>query len=171
MLTRYMRKFLAAIIILPMIAVAGNEDRAGQSGAGELLINPWARSSGWAGANTATVKGLESMFLNIAGAAFTPRTEIIFARSNYMQGTDIFINSFGLTQKVGETGVLGLGIMAMDFGDIEITTVDLPEGGLGTFSPQFMNIGLSYAKAFSNSIYGGLTLKVISEAIADVSAQ
>ena len=34
---------------------AGNEQRAGQAGASELLINPWARTSGWAGANVAGV--------------------------------------------------------------------------------------------------------------------
>ena len=26
---------------------AGNPQRAGQAGASELLINPWARTSGW----------------------------------------------------------------------------------------------------------------------------
>ncbi|MBK5284896.1 MAG: DUF3308 domain-containing protein, partial [Bacteroidia bacterium] len=31
--------------------LAGNNDRAGQAGATELLINPWARSSGFGGAN------------------------------------------------------------------------------------------------------------------------
>ena len=37
-----------AIMILPFQEnFAGNEQRAGQAGASELLINPWARSSGW----------------------------------------------------------------------------------------------------------------------------
>ena len=60
--------------------------------------------------------------------------------------------------------------MSLDFGNIEITTVDLPDGGIGTFSPKFMNIGLSYAKTFSNSIYGGFTLRMISEQISDLKA-
>ena len=45
---------------------AGNEQRAGQAGASELLINPWARSSGWAGANVAGVRGLEGIYSNVA---------------------------------------------------------------------------------------------------------
>ena len=61
--------------------------------------------------------------------------------------------------------------MSMDFGDIPITTAESPEGGLGTFSPQFMNIGLSYAKGFSDNIYGGITLKVITEKISNVNAR
>src|ERR1043165_1529464 len=103
---------------------ARNPDRAGQAGATELLINPWARSSGWAGSNIAGARGLESSFLNIAGTAFTKKTELMFARTNWLKGTDININAFGLTQRVGETGALGLSIMSMDFGDIEITTED-----------------------------------------------
>ena len=65
---------------------------------------------------------------------------------------------------------MGLGVMSMNFGDIEITTVDMPDGGIGTFSPRFMNIGASYAHIFSNSIQGGFTLRMISEQISDVSA-
>ncbi|UPT67063.1 MAG: hypothetical protein M0D57_22080 [Sphingobacteriales bacterium JAD_PAG50586_3] len=60
--------------------------------------------------------------------------------------------------------------MSIDAGDIMITTVDLPEGGIGTYKPRFTNIHLSYAKAFSNSIYGGIAVKIINEAIPDVSA-
>ena len=42
-------------------ATAGNPDRVGSAGASQLLINPWARSSGWGGANIASVRGLESI--------------------------------------------------------------------------------------------------------------
>ncbi|HBG71575.1 MAG TPA: DUF3308 domain-containing protein [Bacteroidales bacterium] len=151
--------------------LAGNEDRAGEAGASELLIMPFARSSGWGMSNTSSIRGLEGMYLNVAGTAFTKSTEVMFARTEWLKGSGISVNSFGLTQKVGESGVIGLGVMTMGFGDIMITTVDLPEGGIGTFKPSFMNIGISYAKAFSNSIYGGLVLKVISESISDNRAQ
>lgn len=150
---------------------AGNKDRTGQAGASELLINPWARSSGWGGANVAHVKGLESLYGNVAGTAHTRATEIIFSHTQWLKGSEINISAFGLTQKVGETGVIGLGIVSMGFGDIPITTEALPEGGIGNFSPSYMNINISYAKAFSASIYGGINIKIISEVISDVSAQ
>jgi hypothetical protein len=162
---------LAALLLASDTITAGNPDRAGQAGATQLLINPWARSSGWGGANMAGARGLESMFLNVAGTAFTRKTELMFARTQWLKGTDININAFGLTQRVGETGALGISIMSMDFGDIEITTVDNPEGGLGTYSPQFLNIGVSYAKGFSDNIFGGIALKVITEKTANVSAR
>ncbi len=151
-------------------AMGGNPDRVGQAGAGELLINPWARSSGWSNANTASVTGLEAMFLNVAGTAFTNKTELIFCRTNWLQGTQIHINAFGFTQKLGKTGVLGFGVMSQNFGDIQITTTEQPEGGIGTYSPSNTNIGLSYAKVFSNSIYGGINVKWVTESFASVSA-
>ncbi len=163
---------LSLIVVAPLAsAFGGNEDRAGSAGANELLINPWARSSGWGGANTSMIKGVEATSLNVAGLALNKGTEVTFAHTNWLKGSDITINSFGIAQKVGEAGSLALSVTSMNFGDIERTTEDQPDGGAGTFSPQFINIGLSYAKAFSNSIYGGLTLRVISERIADVKAQ
>lgn len=151
---------------------AGNDQRAAEGGVTELLINPWARSSGWADANVACVAGLEGMYQNIAGMAFTPRTELIFTNTQYLVGTDIVINSGGFSTKIGgeNGGVLGLSVMNMSFGDIDVTTVDLPDGGIGTFSPSYSIIALGYAREFSNSIYGGITVKMISESIANVGA-
>lgn len=160
-----------AVVTLPLGMVkAGNPDRAGQAGATELLINPWARSSGWGGANSACVQGLEAQFLNVAGIAFTKKTEAVFAHTNYLQGSGIALNSFGVTQKAGGSGVIGVSITSMSFGEVAITTVDQPEPSLGTYSPQYINLGLSYAKVFSNSIYGGMTIRIIDESISNLNA-
>ncbi|NCO54365.1 MAG: PorV/PorQ family protein [Bacteroidetes bacterium] len=176
--TRYNVRFAIAAVLFTLyivqstsyIGFAGNEQRAGQAGATELLINPWARSSGWGGANTSGVRGLEAINLNVAGTAFTKKTELIFCHTNWLAGTGISMNAFGLSQKVGESGVFSLSFMNINVGDIEITTVELPEGGIGTYRPTLTNISLAYAKEFSNSIYGGLVVKIINEKTADISA-
>ncbi|MCC6181083.1 MAG: PorV/PorQ family protein [Bacteroidia bacterium] len=152
-------------------AQAGNPERAGQAGATQLLINPYARSAGWAAANGAFSRGLESQYTNVAGIAYTKRTEVMFMRSAWLVGTGININAFGVSQRVGETGAIGLGITSINAGKIERTTEDQPEGGLGTFTPRFTNIALSYAKCFSDNIYGGITVRAISEGIDNVKAQ
>ncbi|MBN2680991.1 MAG: PorV/PorQ family protein [Bacteroidales bacterium] len=161
---------LAILLVAPMSMFAGNKQRAGSAGATQLLINPWARSSGFGNANAASIRGLESQYLNVAGTAFVTGTELIFVHTNWLAGADIGINAFGFSQKVSETGVLSLSVMSIDLGKIPITTVALPEGGIGTFHPVFTNIGLSYAKAFSNSIFGGMTLRIVNEGITDVKA-
>jgi hypothetical protein len=160
-----------ALLTSSIAVFAGNPDRAGEAGGSQLLINPWTKSVGWAGANTASVTGLEAMSLNIAGMAFTKQTEVLVNHKRWLVGSDININSFGLSQRVGETGVFGFSVMSMNFGDIDITTEDNPEGGIGTFSPSYLNLDFGYAKTFSNSISGGLSVKIISESIANVSSR
>jgi hypothetical protein len=150
---------------------AGNEDRAGQAGANELLINPWARTAGWGGNNIALVRGIEAISLNVAGLAMNKGTEVVFAQTDWLKGSDIKISAFGVAQKVGESGSMALTVSSMRFGEIERTTVEQPDGGLGTYSPQFLTVGFSYAKEFSNSIFGGLSVKMVSESINDMKAQ
>jgi hypothetical protein len=168
---RYIIAFSLILIIGAGSLQAGNKDRSGQAGAAELLINPWARSSGWGNAGMSGIKGLESTWSNVGGLAFTKKTELIFAHTTWLKGTDVNIYSFGFSQKVSESGALGLAIMSMNFGDIPITTTDSPDGGLGSFSPNLLNVGISYAKSFSNSIHGGFVMKIISQSISDMSAQ
>jgi len=169
-----MKKILAISLLVTAClgsAMAGNKDRSGQAGANELLINPWARSSGWQGLNTAGVSGVEAMNLNCAGLASTQKTEIVFSRTEWLAGSGISINAGGFSQKLGDKGgVLGVSIMSIGFGDIQITTTSLPEGGLGTYKPQFLNLALAYSKVFSNSIYGGFVVRGISESISNVGA-
>lgn len=151
---------------------AGNEDRAGSAGSTELNINPWARNAGWGTAGMSSINGLESMYSNMAGLAYTSGTEIVFCRSNWLgQASGIGLNAFGFAQKLGETGALGLSLSSFNYGDIQITTTELPEGGLGTYNPSSININLGYAKKFSNTISGGLAIKVISTQMTNVRTQ
>lgn len=148
--------------------MAGNPDRAGSAGATQLLVNPWAKSNGWSLANTASISGVDGMFGNIAGMAKINKTELLFTTTRWLEGSGVKVNAIGLGQKVGASGVIGLSATMFSFGDLPVTTMDQPEGGLGTFSPTQSNIGLSYSKAFSNSIHGGMLVRVVSESIANV---
>lgn len=153
------------------VVYAGNDERIGQSGGNELLINPWARSSGMHSINQASTRGIEAMRLNIAGMAFTRKTEVAFAYTDWLRGTDISISSFGLSQTVGESGVIGINISNMSFGEIDITTVGQPDEGTGgTFRPSYLNMAVAYANSFSESIHGGVLFRIINHSIADVRA-
>lgn len=159
------------ILLMPnMTANAGNDDRRGTSGAGELLINPWVRSSGWGGVNTACGSGIDALFSNVAGLAHTTGTEATFGYTAWLQNSDISNIAVGLAQSLGDYGVLGLTVNSMNFGTIERTKEGSPElGNNGTYKISMMNIAVSYAKAFSNTIYAGATLKVVNEGIDNVT--
>ena len=153
-------------------AFAGNKDRSGQAGAAELLINPWAASSGWGNAGMSFVHGVDAIFGNVAGISSCNTLDVNFSHTSWLVGVgnDTRISSFGFLVRVGESTVLGLSFMSFSLGVIPITTVENPDPGtLGTYKPNLMNINLSFAKSFSNSISGGFNLKIISESIKDMS--
>lgn len=161
---------------------AGNKDRSGQAGAQHLLIDPWARSNGWSGACIAEIRGIEALYSNVAGIAFSKRTDFAFSRTQYLSGSHcgISINSFGITQGLRKTnketgsvtdlGTIGISIFNMGFGDIPVTTVEQPDGTSAIFSPKLNYIGIHYAKSFNRYIHGGVSIKMITESISDTKA-
>ncbi len=169
-----MKKILLSLTIIAALfsgkSFAGNPDRIGEAGATHLLINPWARSAGWGGAFTAGVTGIEAMRFNVAGLVGSANNELMFSRTNWFQGADININSFGFKAKLGEDAALGFSIMSFDMGEFVKTTEEFPDGTLGTFSPSYTNIGVSFAYKFSEQTSGGVTLRLVSESINDMNA-
>ena len=165
---------LTTVLSLPA-AMAGNDNRRGTAGATELLINPWARSAGWGSVNTACARGIDAFYMNVAGLSFIEKNEVAYSNTLWLGGKSglssaATINAFALGLRLFDKGVLGLYVMAMNFGDIEVTSYNSPEGGNnGTFSPSVMNLNVAYAHSFTKSIHGGFNLKVISESTADIS--
>ncbi|MBK8686215.1 MAG: hypothetical protein IPN26_15240 [Bacteroidetes bacterium] len=100
MLNRKLKMSALALFIAGSV-FAGNRDRSGQAGAGELLLNPWARSSGLFGLNAANVTGIEAMKCNIAGLSKTKKTEIGLAHTRYLAGTGMSISNLGIAQNLG----------------------------------------------------------------------
>jgi len=185
-----MKKIYRTLLICSMLgffavafnAMAGNKDRSGQSGAQHLLIDPWARSSGWSSCGVAETRGLESIFSNVAGLAFTKKTEVGFTRTQYLVGSGggISINAFGVAQglfaKNKETGrridlgTVAVSVFNMGFGDIQVTTYEQPDNGSAIFSPKLNYIGIHYAKSFNRFIHGGISFKIVNESISDLRA-
>lgn len=149
---------------------AGNPDRQGEAGAGELLFNPWARSAGLHSLNISSVMGVEAMRLNVAGLGRISKTEVLFGHTQLYKGSELSMNAAGIAQKVGANGTLGLSLAALDFGEINVTTTSQPEGTGATYSPSFFHLGLGYAYTYENKISVGLLVRGIFEALTDVSA-
>jgi hypothetical protein len=52
------------------------------------------------------VNGVDAIYTNIAGLAFTDKTQIRFDRTSWLGGAGININSAGLAQRISDAGVL-----------------------------------------------------------------
>lgn len=154
----------------PALIFAGNPDRQGEAGGYELLLNPWARNAGLHAMTTSMASGVEAMQINIAGLSRLGKSEFVIGHARLFEGTGITLNSLGFAQKMGENGAFGLALTAMDFGEIQVTTTQAPEGTGATYSPNFFHLALSYSYTFDKKVSVGLLFRGISESIADVSA-
>lgn len=150
-------------------AFAGNKDRTGQAGASELLINPWAKSTGVFGLDASHIKGVEAMKVNIAGLANTNGTEIGIGYTQLLRGSGVSVANLGFAQKLGNLGVIGVNIQSTNFGDIPITEEFNPEGGIGSYKPQFLNFSLGFAKSF-DGVTAGIGATFVNEQLTNIRA-
>jgi len=167
---RFLSAFVFFFPLLPVWCNAGNPDRQGEAGAYELLLNPWARSSGLFHISTASVRGVEAMRINVAGLSRVEGLEMNLSGANYLQGTGMRMSAFGFTKKLKGGAALGLSLTSLNFGDNRVTTENQPEGTGASFSPNFFNIALAYAYTFSNKVSVGILARGISESLANVGA-
>lgn len=170
-MTKHITLLAGISLILGSVALqAGNPDRQGEAGANQLLINPWARSAGLHSMHTSGVQGAEAMYLNVAGLSRLRKMELQVSHTRYLVGADININALGFAQRIGKGGAFGVSLMALDMGDLDLTTEDTPEGSGATFSPSFFNMGLSYSQMFESKVSVGVTAKFVNESVTNVRA-
>ncbi len=168
-----MNKTIKLSILAMCIAITSfgvNKDRVGQAGAGELLLNPWGRSSGVFGLNCANVAGIEAMKCNIGGLAKVTKTEIGFAHTRYLAGTGMSISNLAIAQNLGDIGVLGVNIMSFGYGEIPISTAASPEGGIGTYKPSFLNMSVGLGHTFSKNMTAGFQATYVNQSISNIRA-
>jgi opacity protein-like surface antigen len=165
-----MKKIILVIITL-LITVslyAGDESRKGTTGADQLLIPVGARSIATGGAFVASVMGLESIYFNPAGLDVSRSTEAMFSYMNYV--ADINMSYFAAGTSLGDFGSIALSFKSFDFGDIPVTTNELPDGTGATYSPTFLTIGFTYSKVLTDRVSIGTNIKLISENIGNTNA-
>ena len=154
---------------LTMAAKAGNTDRIGEAGAYELLINTQARTMGLMGINSANVRGIDALGSNIAGLAHNKGLSVFSNYTSWLSATGTSLFNVGVGGEISNGNNIGFSIGYMTFGEIPRTTTINPEP-LSTFSPFYLNLGLSYARVFGKGVRAGITGKLINESINNLSA-
>jgi hypothetical protein len=147
----------------------GRNKRIGTAAATELLIPVGARDLAMGGASLAVSQGVDAIFWNPAGLARqTNSAEGTLTTMSYI--ADIRVNYGAVGIMFSGFGTVGLSIKTLNFGDVPLTTNDDPENLSGrTYSPTLLNVGLSFARPFTDAITAGVTLKVISEKLGRVN--
>lgn len=168
---QYRPLLLATLLLTGTVAAWAQPDRMGQAGSMNLMLNPWSRSAGLNNIDIASAQGAEAMGINPAGVGMTHGSELVLSRTQLYMGSDITVSAGGYTQKLGTNGgSLGLAINSINYGDIIRTTNENPDGELGSFSVSQVQLGMSYAKKFTEHIYVGATLNIHSTSTSRVNS-
>lgn len=152
-------------------SIGESGSRAGTAGASELLVPMTARSTALAGATAAGMAdmgGLEALYSNPAGLALNTGTSVMFSRVEYV--ADIGVNYLALAQMLGTNTSIALTISSWDFGDLLTTTESAPENSNVTFDASYLTAGVSLARTLTDRIAAGVTVKLVTEKIADANA-
>ncbi len=110
------------------------------------------------------------MRVNIAGLASSPNIEIGASYNRFFNSADIGAANLAFAKKLGSAGVLGVNLFSMNYGNIPVTTVPNPSGGIGTYQPSFINATVGFAREFRDGIKAGASVTFINQQVSSISA-
>lgn len=168
-LNRILFVFLIFVCAAGNIFSQGGQDRAGTSAAPQLRIPVGSQYLAMNGSAVATASGLEAIYWNPAGV-YHAQTDAsaLFSYRSYI--ADMSMSFAAVSGNFGEFGTLGLSFRDLSVGDINVTTMNQPDGTGEIISPTYFVLGLTYSKLLSDRVSIGATINLINESWATVSA-
>lgn len=160
-----MKKIIIAvwILILAMcnIAWSQNINRAGTSAAQFLKFGVGARASALGEAAVSISTDVTGLYWNPAGIAHIGKTSMVVSINELY--TDLSYNFLGLVYPLTTNSAVGLSVIFLDSGTMEVTTLENPQGTGAYFSWESLCIGISYSRFVTDRLSLGGTVKYIRE--------
>lgn len=153
----------ALLIVLGGSGFAADYTKTGSVGAQFLKIAVGSRYQGMGEASVAVVDDAYSLYWNPAGLAYIEGTNVSFTNVNWI--TDITLNYVTIGTRVEDFGSIGFSAALMSMGDMEVTTVDEPDGTGDMFTASSFALTAGYARFLTTRLSFGLSIKYIYEKI------
>ncbi|MBC7188430.1 MAG: PorV/PorQ family protein [Calditrichaeota bacterium] len=165
-----MRKVCLLLILggIASFGAAQEISRVGTSAAQFLKLGAGARAAALGDAFVAFSGDVSSLYWNPAGAAAVQhRTLQVSYNDLYL---DLHYGFVGYIEPLGPYGALGVHACYLHAGDIEITTLQQPNGTGEFYGVHSLALGLSYARALTDRLAVGITGKFVQEGIYNETA-
>ncbi|MBN8704409.1 MAG: PorV/PorQ family protein [Bacteroidetes bacterium] len=166
-----MSKILLMILTLALCAsqgYAGNKSRTGTAGAVELLIPVSAKNLAVGNSMISAQSGIDGVSVNPASIGLLSKNELAFSTFDYLAGIKLYYFAGGFS--FGDLGNLGFSIRSLDFGKIDKTTNESPEGTGETFSPTYVTASVILGRELTENIQFGMQVKYVHESFNNASA-
>ena len=128
-----------------------------------LKLETGTRAIGMGGAHVAAGNGVYAAPYNPASIGFVKGSDTFWSKSNYVAG--ITHNVLGYATQLTESDFVGLHLFYMDSGDMDVTTVEQPNGFGETFSVTGLSLRGIYTKILTDRLKIGFSIKYLREQI------
>lgn len=146
----------------------GEVSKTGTTMAQFLKIEVSPRAAAMGAAFVAVTNDASALYWNPAGLSRLLHNEFTVAHTSWL--ADMSFDFSGVVISLDEFGTLGASATMLSMGDMDVRTVDQPEGTGERFGAGDLAIGLSYARNLTDKFSVGFTGKYVREFIWHMSA-
>jgi len=160
------KKLLTVLILVlscQSLLFSQKPQRFGTTAAGFLELGVGSPAIAMGDAYVASTNDLFSIYWNPAGLALMERNEVSFMYQPWVVDINSMFAGFGIV--VPRIGAIGFSIFGLDYGDIEVTTLDFQAGTGEKYTAYDYVLSMSYARSLVNWFQFGATAKYITSQI------
>ncbi len=155
------------LLTVPSVALSQGASKVATTGAQFLKMEPGSRAMGMGGAYAAISNDASAIWWNPSGMARLDRNEVMFMHANWFAG--IKYEFFAAVARFGDNAV-GASVTSLNYGQMEVTTVDQPEGTGQMFTPTSFALTVGYSRKLSEDFSFGVNGKYVNDQIKNSSA-
>ena len=162
--------FIACVLFnLVQGQTESNVSKVGTTAAPFLEIEVGPRAIGMGGAFVAIANDATAIYWNPAGLSRISKIEAALIHTNWLVGTNF--DFVGVVIPMGNLGSIAINVTSFSTDEMEVRTVQRPEGTGEKFSVGDLSAGLSYAKNLTDKFSIGVNAKYISQRIWHMQAK
>jgi hypothetical protein len=169
-----MNRQSAVVVLSFLLANAGfgqsgiDVSKSGTTAATFLEINVGAPAVGMGGAFVSIANDATALYWNPAGVATIRQTSAVAVHTNWIADTKF--DYAGIALPLTDFGTLGFSLTSLSMGDMQVRTVEFPEGTGEYFSAGDLAAAVSYSRQLTERFSIGISGKYIQETIWHESA-
>lgn len=157
-----LKYFIIFIFIISAPLFAQTElSKVATSMAQFLKLGAGARGTAMGDAYTSHVEDVSAMYWNPAGMQKINGSAIGFSQTRLF--ADITLGYLGAVYSVDASTSIGVSVLYLNSGDMELNTIAEPEGTGQTFDAASTAMGVSVARSLTDRFDLGVTIKLVSE--------
>jgi hypothetical protein len=159
---------LITVLTCVQLLVAQSPTRVGTTAGNFLELGYDPKGIAMGDAVVSSVNDLSSVYWNPSGLANMTGNEVYFTYQDWLVDTYTFFAGAGFVAP--DLGTFAISVLGINYGEMEVTTLELQEGTGENFTPTDLAVNLSYGRKLTPWFGFGATVKYIHSSIYHLSA-